>query len=128
MSRNRESLLDVLIALPWWVSVVAAAAVYGILAIVVPSLEIDSPILQGYASAAPQLAPILSLFLLVPVPLSLFQSWRKRQLLETQRDLSTIRNLSWREFEELIAEAYRRQGYQGVPPWTHKSFVGCKPV
>ena len=31
-----------------------------------------------------------------------------------QKDLDSIKSLSWREFEELTAEAYRRKGYSVV--------------
>ena len=112
MPRNRDSIFELLIALPWWVSVSASAVAYLALAIVVPSLSIENPFLKGFVLAAPQLAPILGLVLLVPAPLSALQAWRKRKLLDSQRDLTSIRELSWREFEELVAEAYRRQGYQ----------------
>jgi restriction system protein len=57
------------------------------------------------------LAPWVSLFLLVPVPFSVYNAWRKRKLLDSQRDLESIRSLGWKEFEELVGEAYRRQGY-----------------
>ena len=36
---------------------------------------------------------------------------RRRQLLDNQTDLPSLRSLSWREFEQLVGEAYRRQGY-----------------
>jgi restriction system protein len=36
---------------------------------------------------------------------------RRRRLLETQTGLESIRSLSWRQFELLVGEAFRRQGY-----------------
>jgi len=106
--------LDVLVVLPWWVSVLSAVAVYIAFAIVIPAIVIGSSVLQGWALAAPTLAPVLSLILLAPAPISAFNAWRKRKLLDTQRDLTSIRALTWREFEELVAEAYRRQGYRVI--------------
>jgi restriction system protein len=35
----------------------------------------------------------------------------RRRLLETQTGLESIRSLSWRQFELLVGEAFRRQGY-----------------
>lgn len=35
----------------------------------------------------------------------------RRRLLETQTDEESIRSLSWRQFELLVGEAFRRQGY-----------------
>lgn len=37
MARRRESLIDVFLVLPWWVSVMAAAVVYGVCAFVLPA-------------------------------------------------------------------------------------------
>jgi len=48
---------------------------------------------------------------LIPAPISAFNSWRKRQLVDKQTGIQSIRTLSWKEFEELVAEAYRRKGY-----------------
>lgn len=45
-----------------------------------------------------------------------FTSWRaqsrRRALLDTQTGLASLRALRWQDFERLVAEAYRRQGYQ----------------
>ncbi|SEI45343.1 restriction endonuclease [Frateuria terrea] len=35
----------------------------------------------------------------------------RRRLLETQTGLDSVRGLSWRQFELLVGEAFRRQGY-----------------
>ena len=39
---------------------------------------------------------------------------RKKRLLDTRTGIASIRALSWREFEELVAEAFRREGYRVV--------------
>jgi len=77
-------------------------------------MEFESALFKGIATGLPHVAPMLALVLLVPAPISAFNSWRKRKLLDTQKSVATIRDLSWKEFEELVAEAYRRQGYQVV--------------
>ncbi len=53
----------------------------------------------------------LALVLLLPAPLAAYRQWRERKLLEGQKDLSSIRSLSWLRFETVVGEAYRRQGY-----------------
>lgn len=35
----------------------------------------------------------------------------RRRLFDRQTDIDTIRELSWQDFELLVGEAYRRQGY-----------------
>ncbi|WP_396901428.1 restriction endonuclease [Burkholderia anthina] len=44
----------------------------------------------------------------------LVAAWRadlRGQLLDSQRNLNSLKELSWREFERLVGEAYRRLGY-----------------
>ncbi|ONC41633.1 hypothetical protein AQ914_18260 [Burkholderia pseudomallei] len=44
----------------------------------------------------------------------LVAAWRadsRGRLLDSQRNLNSLRSLSWREFERLVGEAYRRLGY-----------------
>ena len=43
--------------------------------------------------------------------LSFIGSAKRRHLLETQTGLDSLRAMSWREFEMLVGEAFRRQGY-----------------
>lgn len=42
---------------------------------------------------------------------SAVRSLSNSRLLDTQSDLESLRRLSWREFEDLVGEAYRRRGY-----------------
>jgi restriction system protein len=42
---------------------------------------------------------------------SYIDSRRRRQLLETQSELNSLRTLDWREFHMLVRESFRRQGY-----------------
>lgn len=42
---------------------------------------------------------------------SFIGSARRKRLLETQTGLDSLRAMSWREFEMLVGEAFRRQGY-----------------
>jgi restriction system protein len=114
MARKNEGILDLLVILPWWVSVITAVIAYLALTYVVPAISIDNPLLQGVLINAPTLAPLFAFILLVPAPLSALNAWRKRRQLDRQVDINSIRSLSWKQFEELIAEAYRRQGYRVV--------------
>tara|TARA_R110002050_G_scaffold57423_5_gene129170 strand:- start:82916 stop:83770 length:855 start_codon:yes stop_codon:yes gene_type:complete len=111
MARKNERLFDVLVVLPWWVSVIVSASAYIGLNYIVPSITVDNIFLQPILKAIPSLSPLIPLVLLLPAPISAFTAWRKRKLVDDQKSIQTIRNLSWREFEELVAEAFRRQGY-----------------
>lgn len=111
MGRNEDSGIALLAMFPWWVSVILAGVVYVALKFVIPLINIDSPALKGLALAAPQLA-WYAIFLLIPAVISFFNSTRKRKLLDRQNSIQSIRALSWKEFEELLGEAYRRRGYR----------------
>jgi restriction system protein len=111
MTRRDESLLDLLVEAPWWVSLIVAAAAFLVLRYILPGISGNNLVLNAVARVGPIAAPWISLFLLVPLPFSVYNSWRKKKLLDSQKGLDSIRSLGWRGFEELVGEAYRRQGY-----------------
>jgi len=111
MARRSDGVLDILILLPWWVSVIVSAIAYVVLTFIIPSILTDNQFFQVFAKALPQLAPYLAFILLIPAPLSAINAWRKRRLLDQQTGINSIRSISWKEFEELVAEAYRRKGF-----------------
>ncbi len=111
MARKDEGVLDLLVLLPWWVSVIVSILTYIGLKFIVPALPIENIFLQSFQTVLPNVAHILASILLIPAPISAFSTWRKRKLLDNQKNIQTIRSLTWRQFEELVAEAYRRQGY-----------------
>ncbi len=114
MARKNENILNVLIQLPWWVSVLFSGVAYVGLKWVLPGVVSGNMFAEGFAKGLSPMAHIFALVLIVPAPISFFNAWRKRQLLEKQKGIETIRSLSWKEFEELVAEAYRRQGYSVI--------------
>ena len=111
MARRNESIPDLLAEAPWWVSVIISAGAFLTLRYIVPGLYGENFMAKFLARVVYSLAPWISLFLLLPVPFSLYNAWHKRKLLDSQKFLDSIRSLGWKEFEELVGEAYRRQGY-----------------
>ncbi len=111
MARRSKSLLDDVIAAPWWVGVILAVISYIGLKFLLPIIPNQNPLLKGIQMALPQLAPILALVFLICAALAAFNSWRKGSLFDRQTDISSIRLIDWRKFEELVAEAYRRKGF-----------------
>jgi restriction system protein len=49
-------------------------------------------------------------FLLV-TPFAALRQYQRKRLLDAHADINSIRNLSWKDFEKLVAEAFHRQGY-----------------
>jgi len=110
--RNRnEDLFNLLMESPWWVSVIFAGVVYIGMWYILPGIFATNPLLVGIAVVLKQFAGLVSFLFLLPAPISLFRSIHRRRLLDQQSGLDSIRAMSWREFEMLCGEAYRRQGF-----------------
>lgn len=114
MTRKNEGILDDLVKAPWWVSVILSVVAYVSLKLLAPLIESENIVYKMLLAAAPPVAPYLAFILLVPAPISFLISFRKKKLLDKQKNLKSIRSISWKEFEELVAEAYRRKGYSVV--------------
>jgi len=111
MARRNENILDVLVEMPWQISVGLTAIVYVGFRFILPIFSFENYIFEAVATSLTKYAHFIAIFLLIPAPVSAFNAKRKRKQLEDQKDIQTIRALHWKEFEELIAEAYRRKGY-----------------
>lgn len=109
--RRNESFLELMTRVPWCYSVILALLVYLFFEPLLLLLFGDHPVYGPFAQGFSQLTLGIVVLLLLPAPISFFKSRRNKRLLETQRSIDTIRQLSWRELEYLVAEAYRRQGY-----------------
>jgi len=110
MSRHKENFLDILSECPWWVSIAVGAVVFVGLRFIAPAMAIKNPLFATVGAWAPAFAPFAAVFLF-PAAVSAIRAFRKRRMLERQSGIESIRALSWKEFEELLAEAYRRSGY-----------------
>jgi len=111
VARRSKTILDDLAVLPWWVNVILAAVVFLSFKYLVPTISFQNPFVKGIATALPSLAPIVAGLLCIVAAISAFNAWRKGRLIERQAGIGTLRTISWREFEDLVGEAYRRQGY-----------------
>jgi restriction system protein len=108
VARSR-SLLDDLVVLPWWFSTILAAIAYAILKYVLPAIGAGGPV-GGFFLGVSKVAPVVAALFLMAAGLSAVNAWRKGKLLDRQTSIESIRLLTWREFEELVGEMYRRQG------------------
>lgn len=118
MARRKESGLAVLISLPW-----PADIVLGLLAYISIRYGIgwyltssSSPVLMGVGkqAAAGIYAPLGWMALGIcwaGALISLFRQLSRRRLLDTQTGLDSLRAMSWREFEMVVGESFRRRGY-----------------
>jgi restriction system protein len=111
MSNKSPSLLIAFSYLPWWASLVAGIAVYIGLTYVIPSLVTDNQILIIVAGAGKSAAIWFSLLFLIPAVSSIFRRRKRKQLVEDQASIQTLRETSWSDFEVLVGEVFRRKGF-----------------
>lgn len=111
MSRRNEKLSDILLKAPWWVSVVLALVAFIGLRWVAPAIIGDSGNRAAIGRGVSQFAPWPALILLILAAGSFILSRRKRELVDSQTGLESLRNVSWKHFEWMVGEAYRRMGY-----------------
>lgn len=122
MAKSRKSgadiLLDITARMPWWAGVVLAVVCYLVLHTlaqrpVAPSMQASSvmgpAIVKGLATA---LQYILPLIFLLGAALS---AYRRRQAVQLHDAAASradgMAQMNWREFETLVGEYFRRQGY-----------------
>ena len=111
MPRRNNSILDDLVILPWWRNLTLAAIIYISFKYLIPPITFQHPFYKGLVAILPSLAPYVAFVLCLTAAASAFNAWRKGALLDSQKGIKTIRAISWREFEELVGEAYRRKGF-----------------
>jgi restriction system protein len=97
MARRKTTLLDEIASLPWFVGVALGVAAFFFV-----------------RSIGGVLAPLAWMFLLgcwAAAGVSYLNGRKRKALLETQTGLDSLTRMSWREFEMLVGEAFRRRGY-----------------
>ena len=103
MPRRKSWWVDDLILARWWVSAALALLAYVILPAVLPATVVNGG-----------LVIFITFVLLAISAVSGLRSLRGRLLLDSQTSLDSLRALPWKRFEDVLAEAYRRRGYQVV--------------
>jgi restriction system protein len=98
MPRHRRSIFEDLTALPWWVGAVL------------------SLILAAIGSRANPGSPLKAVYLLSVVcggaaVISFVQTWWQDRLLAKQTSVASLADLTWGGFEEMLAAAFRREGF-----------------
>jgi restriction system protein len=141
MRRQNESFGETLLKLPWWVSAALGIIAFAGVRWGLPIWAGQDNTRQMLAKGIIPLAPLALLLFGIFAVGSFFFARKRGHLVGQQTTLETLRATSWKDFEYLVAEAYRRQGYQvdyslgrgadgGVDLTMHKdgqkSLVQCK--
>ena len=134
MSRRNEKIIDdlfhVIAQLPWWVGIAAAIVSYAVLhhfAIQPPPVPASMPLpmrdagntvvlsmVRSFAAIWQYLLPILFLSAAGASAIGTRKRQRLAQSVAESTDADPLKSLSWTEFEQLVGEAFRQQGYQVV--------------
>lgn len=114
MAKKNDGFLEFLVQSPWWVSVFVSLSFYMFATYIAPNIETENMILSMFLPALSQVATLFAFILLLPAPFAFLNQYKKKQLLESQKNIDSIRALSWRQFEEMVGEAYRRQGFHVI--------------
>jgi restriction system protein len=111
MGRAKKGIVEDLASLPWPVGIVFGVGCFYALGHVLPAMLDGGQFARAFLPAA----KIMSWVLLGAGLLGAAMSWigqlHRRRLLDTQQGLGSIAALGWRHFEQLVGEAFRRQGY-----------------
>lgn len=131
MARKRKTsplddMLDLVSLLPWWAGVVIAVVGYVVLHRMATPVQvtavqpgqvgnlISQSVISGLATAGQYIVPLIGL---VGAVMS-FVRCKQRTTLVTDvaqaKSANSLDGMSWREFEILVGEAYRLQGYRVV--------------
>jgi restriction system protein len=111
VARKNRSILNELVRFPWWVSAGLALLVYVVLSSFAPSLNSGRTLFTPLVALMRSMAPVAAFALLIVAALSVLNQFRKGKLLERQTGLDSVGELSWRQFESLVSEAFRRKDF-----------------
>lgn len=119
MGRKKSGFVNDLSRSPWPVGVILGVLLYFTVKSGIPVWLTHSPSLVFHALGVQlQASTMLSTYALLAMVIcwaaaagSFVRSRRRARLLDTQANLDSIAALSWREFEQLVGEAYRREGF-----------------
>jgi restriction system protein len=118
MARRRQGGIDVVASLPWWIGIVLG--VFGYLAlrhgIGWYFAATGNPALSaiGKVAGSDAIAPLAWMLLAgcwIGALFAFLGRAQRRKLLDSQTGVDSLRQISWRQFEQLAGEAFRRQGY-----------------
>ena len=109
--RRRESVFDLLLVLPWWVALMLGGVGYLAIAFI-PQLVLTDGLLEPTAKAFRPVATLWLILCLFAGAGSRLRAFFIARRFDRQRGLDDIRAMSWRQFESVVGEGFRRRGFQ----------------
>lgn len=130
MARRRKAksslateLLELLMLTPWWIGPLLAVLTFAAIRWLVPvwlSAQFPEPgfshnLFTGLARGAAIYAWLAGAVVLLIWGTAELTKRQNRKLLDSQTGIDSVRELDWKEFEWLLGEAFRRQGFTVEP-------------
>jgi len=111
MPRRKTSLFEDLVHVPWWMGVGVAVVLYIFGAVFVPAILSTNDITQALTPAFQNLVYLIAFLCLLSAIISVIRSWWQGELFHKMAKGQSLESLSWRDFEHMLAGAFRQQGY-----------------
>jgi restriction system protein len=94
----KESLFQILLRQPWWVTLLVALLVFAVTRMIYPPI-----------------APFMAVPFVILGGVIAFRQWRAGTPGDTPERLAAVRAMSWDKFSNAVADAYRKDGYAVHP-------------
>lgn len=115
MARSKPNFFLDLVLSHWAVGLVFGVLIYlGGLAASHYMAQSSNQIIQAYHGAMKNFATVMAVVCLIAAIVSFIRRRFFGYLVNQARDLEDLRKIDWKDFESLVAEAYRRQGYHVI--------------
>lgn len=79
MARKDESILNLIVECPWWVSVLVSGIAFVSLRFILPSIDFQGMAANAFTKGLSHAAPFVAIVLLLPAPIAALNSWYKRK-------------------------------------------------
>ena len=79
MARRDESILNLLVECPWWVSVLVSGTAFVFFRFIFPLMESHNMAANSFARGLSNAAPFIALVLLLPAPIAALNSFLKKK-------------------------------------------------
>ena len=85
MARKDESILNLFVECPWWISVAVSGVAYLSLKIILPSIEFQGMAANAFAKGLSNVALLVAIVLLLPTPIAALNSFLKKKRRNKQK-------------------------------------------
>jgi len=79
MARKDESILNLLVNCPWWVSILVSGIAFVFLRFILPSIDFKNYAANAFAKGLSRAAAFVALVLLLPAPIAVLNSFLKKR-------------------------------------------------